>query len=95
MKLFTTSGLSGNDFATAVFMASDERIAQAVKDWMRDPSHPAARFICDDPATLIDCACGMAKVEISDEDIKTIVNRVEHLASARGILLPELWSVIY
>lgn len=95
IELKTVSGLSGSDFATLVFMASDAKIATAVRDWIGSGEHPAAKSIGDDPETLIDCAVIRAEFSLPYNDVQLIIQRVEVLAAAHGILLPAGWQVIY
>jgi len=94
MELYSLHGLRAEPFTSLVFMASDEKIANAVREWCANHEN-TGNWIVDDPATLIDLACIKAEIPMEYNDLQLIVQRVEVLASARGVLLPKFWQVIY
>jgi hypothetical protein len=97
MKLFSIHGLRANEFAALVFMASNAKIADAIRNWCENHEN-TGNWIVDDPATLIDLAridAEIADSELSYDAIKLIVQRVELLAESRGVTLPPHWQVIY
>lgn len=94
MKLFTIEGLRAEDFTALVFMASDEKHAEAVRNWCRLADHNG-HFIADAPDVVIDNAVTYAEFSIDYNDLQLIVQRIEVLAAAQGVLLPTHWQVIY
>lgn len=94
MKLFKIEGLRAEDFTLLVFMASDEKHAEAVREWCELADHNG-HFVADDPATVIDNAVIHAGFNIEYNDLQLMVYRIEVLAEARGVTLPNFWQVIY
>ena len=94
MKLFTIEGLRADDFCSLVFMASDAKHADAVRNWCnmaKDTGH----WLADCPDVVIDNACMNAEFSVEYNDLQLIVQRIEVLAAAQGVLLPKYWQVIY
>jgi len=94
MEFRTLVGLRPENFAAVVFMASDKRIADAVRDWCETHEN-TGKWIVDEPNDLIGLACLKAGIEIDADNINRIVIRVEVLAESRGVVLPQDWLVIY
>lgn len=94
MKLFTIEGLRADDFCSLVFMASDAKHADAVRNWCRLADHNG-HFVADAPDVVIDNAVTYAEFSIDYSDLQLIVQRIEVLAAAQGVLLPQHWQVIY
>ena len=94
MKLFKIEGLRADDFAALVFMASDEKHAEAVRNWCAN-AKDTGHWLSDSPDTLIDNACMAADFGVEYNDLQLMVQRIEVLAAARGVLLPQYWQVIY
>jgi hypothetical protein len=94
MELFKIEGLRADDFIALVFMASDAKHAQAVREFCA-LAKSTPHWIVDSPDVAIDNACQNANFTIEFDALKLLVQRIEVLAAARGVLLPNFWQVIY
>ena len=94
MKLFTIEGLRADDFCSLVFMASDAKHADAVRNFC-DMAKDTGHWLADAPDVVIDNAVTYAEFSIDYNDLQLIVQRIEVLAAAQGVLLPKHWQVIY